>query len=442
MSNLQIQLPSTPTRTSLVSAVHVISALLLVTLLSLPAYETLMIKTLTINFAQGYTAKAIDDSAQDGNTSSSIRETPEGSVLDCELRDRFEWPYCEIGILLGENGKGIDLEQYDRMRIKLSYSAPPGNTVRIYLRNFNPAYAPGKPAESLKVNQIEFDPRRYPDGLDVSLRYFQVATWWLNDLQIPLELSQPELGNITAIEIATGGNAKPGPYQITLHKLEFEGHWLTRATFYALLIGMWVLAAMIFLLQRLLAHLQNERQLRELNRNLAFEGEAYRNLARTDTLTGALNRTGASDLLFAMHEEAREQHTVFSMILFDIDHFKKVNDQYGHQIGDAVLIALALLVQQHIRSSDALIRWGGEEFLLLLPHTDLEQAMQLAEKLREAIIAHDWPARIHLSCSFGVAEYAAETLSECIARADAALYAAKNGGRNCVKAAQPPCAKA
>ncbi|WP_051279784.1 GGDEF domain-containing protein [Chitinilyticum aquatile] len=427
-----------PSSRPLTSAVNVIIVLLLVTLISLPVYEVLMIKTLVINQEQGYSSKAIDDRIQGGNTSSSIRVTPEGSVLDCELRPKFEWPYCETGITLGENGKGINLEDYDRIRIKLGYVAPPGDTVRVYLRNFNPAYVPGKPAESLKVNQIEYDPRRYPEGLDVSLRYFQVATWWLNDQQIPLELSQPEFDNVTAIEIATGGNAKPGPYQITVHSIEFEGRWLARSTFYALLIGLWVSAALIFLLRRLLAHLQNERQLRELNHSLVFEGEAYRNLARTDTLTGALNRTGAADLLFSLRKETEDSGTGFSMVFFDIDHFKQVNDQYGHQIGDAVLITLVQLVQQHIRNSDALIRWGGEEFLLLLPHTGQDQAMQLAEKLREVVLLHEWPARIKLSCSFGVAEFGEETLSDCLERADTALYAAKHGGRNCVRLAKAP----
>jgi diguanylate cyclase (GGDEF)-like protein/hemerythrin-like metal-binding protein len=117
--------------------------------------------------------------------------------------------------------------------------------------------------------------------------------------------------------------------------------------------------------------------------------------------------------------------------MFDLDHFKRVNDTYGHGAGDAVLAGTAQTVRMHLRASDALIRWGGEEFLVMAPATQLEGAMGLAEKLRAAVAAIDFPGVGHVTMSLGVAEYApGESLAEWIERTDQALYRAKAGGRN------------
>jgi diguanylate cyclase (GGDEF)-like protein len=160
-------------------------------------------------------------------------------------------------------------------------------------------------------------------------------------------------------------------------------------------------------------------------------------LATTDSLTGAWNRRYFEQA--AAYEIARYDRygeARLALLLFDLDHFKRINDQHGHPVGDQVLVELTQRVRHRLRASDILARWGGEEFVVLLPHCDREQAVSLAEKLRHLIAAEPFPAAGALTASFGVAPYRAEeTLATWIQRVDEALYAAKADGRDQVRVA-------
>lgn len=158
-------------------------------------------------------------------------------------------------------------------------------------------------------------------------------------------------------------------------------------------------------------------------------------MATKDRLTGVANRH-----LFEMIFEHLTRNTLrfprpISLISVDIDHFKKVNDTYGHQAGDMVLQGISTLIQQNIRDSDTLCRWGGEEFVLLLDNCPIEDAMVRAERLREAMRTHSivfGKTTIRVTLSMGVTDYRqGEALEMFLARADAALYEAKENGRDC-----------
>ena len=117
--------------------------------------------------------------------------------------------------------------------------------------------------------------------------------------------------------------------------------------------------------------------------------------------------------------------------MFDIDLFKQINDRFGHKLGDDVLVEVCSLVKSQIRSSDFLARWGGEEFLIILPGQSLESAKNTAEKLRQMIENYNFPKTIKLTVSFGVTEFLeGDTLQEIFARSDHNLYQAKSLGRN------------
>lgn len=152
----------------------------------------------------------------------------------------------------------------------------------------------------------------------------------------------------------------------------------------------------------------------------------------TDPLTGIANRLHFTMVYqHALKLAEREKNSV-SLIIFDIDHFKRVNDFYGHLEGDVVLHRIASLVQQRIRKSDLLARWGGEEFIILLPDTDLENAVKVAESLRNAVAMESFDTVGTITCSFGVAtnfEFD-ESPQEFIKRADNKLYESKETGRN------------
>jgi diguanylate cyclase (GGDEF)-like protein len=158
--------------------------------------------------------------------------------------------------------------------------------------------------------------------------------------------------------------------------------------------------------------------------------------ATTDSLTGVSNRSKLTDYIHAEHARFRRYKVPMSLIMFDIDHFKAINDTLGHAVGDQVLSALASVVLHSMRDTDILGRWGGEEFMILAPLTILEDAREFSERLRETIAASPMPGVPQLTCSFGVAEIRkGESLDALFNRVDAALYRAKNNGRNRVETA-------
>jgi diguanylate cyclase (GGDEF)-like protein len=183
-------------------------------------------------------------------------------------------------------------------------------------------------------------------------------------------------------------------------------------------------------------------KLRQRNLELGKAMEQIQELVNVDALTGVYNRRRLFEVIT---EECNRYSRIpgsFSLCLMDIDHFKEVNDTYGHQVGDAILQAVARSVSDGLRAIDCFGRYGGEEFLLVLPQTPLEGAQIKAERVREAIEALSFPAiadDFRVTVSIGVAEYhREESTDDTLLRADQALYAAKHDGRNNVKLAPAP----
>lgn len=160
--------------------------------------------------------------------------------------------------------------------------------------------------------------------------------------------------------------------------------------------------------------------------------EEMSRLAITDELTGLYNRRHFATRLQEEQARARRHGQSFSLLFLDIDDFKRINDTYGHVLGDRVLADLGKLLQKWARSSDLLARFGGEEFVVLLPMTDIHQALTAAERLRAAVAEHSFPRRKRLTVSVGVASYPtdADSIDELLRMADQALYQAKRMGRN------------
>jgi diguanylate cyclase (GGDEF)-like protein len=157
-------------------------------------------------------------------------------------------------------------------------------------------------------------------------------------------------------------------------------------------------------------------------------------VANRDYLTNTDNRRYLEQTLTLAIERARRYGRLLMVITIDIDHFKRVNDTYGHDVGDEVLIELATLIRGHLRTADSFGRWGGEEFLVIAPEIDLARAVLLAERLRSTVAEYPFSATGRLTASFGVTGYrAGDTVDTMIKRADIALYRAKQRGRNRVE---------
>lgn len=170
--------------------------------------------------------------------------------------------------------------------------------------------------------------------------------------------------------------------------------------------------------------LNHEQQVRLSN-------EKLRHLAIRDGMTNLFNHTFMEGLIADAINRSKRSKGPLSLLMIDVDHFKHINDSFGHNTGDDVLVQLARLLKGNKRSTDYLGRWGGDELVLLLTDTNLEGASRVAEKLRLLVDNHQFPGQAHLSISLGATEYhESDTLSDFIGRADACLYKAKQLGRN------------
>lgn len=177
-------------------------------------------------------------------------------------------------------------------------------------------------------------------------------------------------------------------------------------------------------------------------RNAQLFKEVRENSLR-DALTGCFNRAHARDVIDTELRRARRSQSPMSLIMFDLDHFKDINDHYGHLCGDAVLAAVGARMRDVLRGSDLKCRYGGEEFLVLLPETPLDGARRVAETLRREIgdmLIHWKDESLRITASFGVsvALPSEVDVDAVIGRADQALYRAKDQGRNCVRLATEP----
>jgi len=177
--------------------------------------------------------------------------------------------------------------------------------------------------------------------------------------------------------------------------------------------------------------LRIRQELESANKELQVAMEQLHLVASTDQLTSAWNRRFFNQVITTERARAARSGHPLSLILLDVDHFKAINDTHGHLVGDQVLIEMALLLQESLRQTDYLIRWGGEEFAILTPELDHAQASRLAERLRQKIAGHTFTENLSLTISAGVAELKdKDILARWLSRADKALYAAKRAGRN------------
>ncbi|MGB0696182.1 MAG: GGDEF domain-containing protein [Rhodospirillaceae bacterium] len=182
-----------------------------------------------------------------------------------------------------------------------------------------------------------------------------------------------------------------------------------------------------------------QNRLAEAHAELQLTHRELEKTAMTDPLTGLTNRVKL-DEMFAQEAARSERYGgPLSVILMDIDHFKQVNDTHGHQVGDNVLKQTATILRKLARDADIVGRWGGEEFLILCPETDLGGASMLAERMRKAIAEHAFPALGAMTSSFGVATHRkGDSDASILKRADVALYRAKAEGRNRVEREEAP----
>jgi two-component system, cell cycle response regulator len=189
----------------------------------------------------------------------------------------------------------------------------------------------------------------------------------------------------------------------------------------------------------LVARVKVQLKIKSLQDELKKANELLKKLTNIDHLTNLFNRRYLAEILDGEFFRARRNAEYLSLIILDIDYFKKVNDNYGHQNGDIVLATVAGLAQGQLRAYDSAARYGGEEFVLVIPGTPIEGAVLVAERLRQAVLDYSFPAPMDdltVTISLGVATYPSamvESVDALFRQADEALYRAKQNGRNRVE---------
>ncbi|MCG9579721.1 GGDEF domain-containing protein [Vibrio tubiashii] len=384
-----------------------------------------------------------DDQALGGVSTARLESSESEVVLNCQLdkSDAYSWPYCGVAIQLGETMQhGINLKNYHTVRLNIDFeqldsTAEP--TLRFYLRNFNPAYSSAEDEYTQKYNGLAYSPGVGEGVVDIPIANLQVLTWWLADNEIPIAHSAPEFTNVTKLELATGSGHFTGEYKMTIKSIEFIGNYIEGETLMLALLVFWVSLALVYSIveikrshQLILQSQFRQDHLRKLNSDLKEQNIHFAELANRDALTGAMNRHSIREWLEQHFEGKLGREKALAALYLDIDHFKDVNDKYGHAMGDDILREFTMVILSMLSPSERLVRWGGEEFVVFCPGLSLDEASELAERIRHRVESHIWVHGDPLTTSIGVASRSGERTNAMITRADEALYRAKRQGRN------------
>ncbi len=269
---------------------------------------------------------------------------------------------------------------------------------------------------------MQFSPSNFSETIEIPIKNLQVMTWWLADNKVDIEHSAPEFSNITRIDIATGSGAALGQHKIVIDKIEFEGAYLAQETLLFALLFSWMALGLAFSLHELRKNRaayekakRRHRHLEKVNGTLRAQNYEFAELAHRDALTGAMNRHAVQTWLEQQARQVRWGHSTLSILYMDLDNFKKINDKFGHQMGDDILREFVMVVASSIAPDDRLVRWGGEEFVVFCPDTNIEQAVKKAEMIRKNVANHLWVHGEALTCSIGVAQMQNERVTKKVA---------------------------
>lgn len=398
------------------------------TLLALPAYD--LIPPVRFDVTQvPADATVLSSTAVAGRAEAGEWLDDSKRRLRCHYPPGTNEPryYCAVNYFIGTGpGRGVDLSGYTHVEVKVVYTGTVPK-LRLFARHFDPRYSTVDDSNSTKYNSVFLPTQDLRAPLSLSVDEFMVAEWWRLEYELPRELARAELGNVVTVGLDFSYPMTEGVHDLEVQEITFVRPGLSRESWYLGILGVWLAGIVLYALLQL-------RTYRAERRTLQSEADRYRTHATTDPLTLALNRHGLEQrwsrlggATGAASGDAR------ALLVLDIDHFKRINDSCGHDTGDRVLQELAALLRRHLRATDWLVRWGGEEFVVLLPSVDSGEVERIAENLRMAVEAHSFgecvPAPVTVSVGVALHE-PGEDFGALFKRADEALYQAKRSGRN------------
>ncbi|MCJ8314051.1 MAG: GGDEF domain-containing protein [Pseudomonadales bacterium] len=343
----------------------------------------------------------------------------------CNITHVIATPYCGFEIQLTPDYQGLDLSDYKLFKIYLDYDGP-STQIGITLRTFEKSSYKKGDISSLKNSVVPIGSFELIDvntPILIEPKEWQVFHWWLDQYNIPRKNSYTDFSNVVVIGLTLSGSLKDGEHTMQFKKIEMVKNTISEKHWFVFVVSLWLLLIFLLMSWNLIKVLK--------------QSKLHQEEAMTDDLTGLKNRKGMTEYLKSILKKNKTVN--LSMILFDLDFFKKINDNYGHDAGDQVLINISNLIKNTIRNSDCFCRWGGEEFAILCPSMPIEKARELAYDLCDLVSSFDitdLSNTINVTASFGISNADIDKyslLDELFEQSDNALFRAKNTGRNRVE---------
>jgi hypothetical protein len=317
-----------------------------------------------------------NDNINGGHSIGKLFIEEQKARLECVTKSSRTFAFCSIIIpTLSNEGAGLDLNRFNTMSLTINFDSKVRDTILVYLIN-KEAQPNGK--SLIRSNMHTINPAAQSKDFQLTLDSFFVPSWWIFSQPLTNASSDTRFDNVIEIQIATGDNTQPRKVEIEVSNISFQGKWISAQNLYLALLVIWISIisvhggfSLIQFRKQYQMAIKERIELARLNNFLSIERDKFESMAQHDSLTGCLNRAGIRDILREQLHYYSTAGTEVSLILLDIDYFKKVNDTYGHDIGDAVLVSLTKRIATHIREDDYLARWGGEEFAIICTKTSL-----------------------------------------------------------------------
>ena len=409
---------------------NLVVLLVVVSAIAILAFNTIL-REFTIHPGDQWHTMTSDDRSEGGNSAAADRSTHTEFSYTYKIKDGKTNAFAALMIRPAQEERVLDWNWMESISITAYIEGQESGNYRFQLRNRDEKFYVPDDSVSLRYNEVGLKLTNKPTTQTISRDKFIVAGWWVERYSVPLEYSTPSFDNIGWVELITGNVPNRGDCQVVIDEIKISGHWIPTSLFYRGILGMWLGFGSLVALSQIIGLRKRLMQSESMELRLQRQKAELAELATLDPLTQLFNRRGMRPHATLAMRELRQTGKSFSLIMFDIDNFKKLNDQNGHSYGDEILQHVALVVSESLTENDPAARWGGEEFVVICNDSNLDRATRLAENIRQRV-----ESDIQITCSFGVCEVGAESeFSEALDLVDECLYRAKQDGKNCVKTA-------
>lgn len=382
--------------------------------------------------------------AESGGTTTASWVDQDKASFECQSNPNgWQFGYCGVVFRVGDIETPADLSRFDSFKLNITVDGS-AQLVRIYTRTYIPGVSKVGEWGSMKTL---FATITKEEAKDIELFYgdWTLSDYWRSTFKPKRENTYIDLSRVHEFGIDIMPPIPLGKHRITVNSVEAVGEWVHAQAWYLGVALTWLLVNFLIVAKKSLdlhrrTALDRDRidTLALYSGELRDESEKYKQLSAKDNLTGALNRNG---LLQFIHNCFPEGHfsAQLGLVVIDLDHFKKINDDKGHDMGDEVLRSVSSTIKNTVRQEDGFCRWGGEEFVLICPNTNERDTFIIAEKIRQTVASIEFEHEgkpFHVTASLGVGlAKPNESFEELFKRVDKALYEAKALGRNCVNKA-------